>query len=111
MSARELRRVRSNLNIKFNTEPQKIEQFVTGIKDIIVKNEYTNKKKFRVVFNDFTTTGLDILVSFFLKVPDNQIEQRERHNIMMAILTLAESIGIEFSAPGANPDNGKKPIG
>ena len=110
MGAREFRRVRSNLIIKFNTDPQKVEQFVAAIKEVIVKNEFTNKEKYQVILNDFGVYGLDILVNFFLNVPDKKSEQRERHIIMMEILKLADSIGIEFAMPERAGDKYKAQV-
>ncbi|MFV1983079.1 MAG: mechanosensitive ion channel family protein [Thiohalomonadales bacterium] len=99
MGMRDLRRIRTTFYIKFNTDAQKIENFVTEINAIITENEFTSSDNIQIAFKGFATYGLEILVSFFLTVSDIHAELRERQIIMMAILKLANSMEIEFAKP------------
>ncbi len=56
---------------------------VEGIKDIIRAHPHTRKDCFHVVFHDFCAHSLDILLYFFLKVPDWSIELVERQNVLL----------------------------
>jgi MscS family membrane protein len=105
LGLRELRRVRTTLHLNYNTDARKVEDFVAGIKEVLESSESCGKEKIQVGFNDFGQYGLDIELRFFLKVSDSISEQRERQVIMMAILKLANTIGIEFALP-ANRSGG-----
>jgi len=99
MGMRNLRRVRSTFYIHYNTDAQKIEDFITGLKNIIAESEFTSDENIQIAFHGFATYGLEILLSFFLTVSDINSELRERQNIMIAILKLADSMSIEFAIP------------
>jgi small-conductance mechanosensitive channel len=59
----------------------------------------TNKDNFHVRFNDFGESSLNILVIFYLMVPDYAAELREREAILLQIMDLAKEIGVEFAFP------------
>lgn len=99
MGRREYRRVREYLNVTYDTPPEKIEAFLEGIKNIIKNNPNTRKDYFHVVFNRFGPSSLDILLYFFLKVPDWSNELVEKQNIFLEILRLAQELGVDFAFP------------
>jgi MscS family membrane protein len=99
MGRREFRRVREILGITYDTPPEKIEAFLEGIKNIIKVNPYTRKDYFHVVFNGYGDSSLNILLYFFLKVPDWSIELIEKQNILVEILRLAKELNISFAFP------------
>jgi MscS family membrane protein len=99
LGARKYRRVKTTLAITYDTPPQKVQAFVDGIKDIIRNHPKTQKDKFHIVFNDFGSHSLDILVYFFLKVPDWSAELVEREGIFLQIIRLAEDIKVKFAFP------------
>jgi small-conductance mechanosensitive channel len=59
----------------------------------------TNKENFHIRFNDFGESNLNILVIFHLMVPDYAAELREREEILLKIMDLAEELGVEFAFP------------
>jgi MscS family membrane protein len=99
LGAREYRRVKTSLAVTYDTPPQKVKAFVDGIKEIISSHPKTRKDNFHIVFNDFGSHSLDILVYFFLKVPDWPTELAEREGIFLQIIQLAESMGVKFAFP------------
>ncbi|MGR9087793.1 MAG: mechanosensitive ion channel family protein, partial [Gammaproteobacteria bacterium] len=99
LGLREFRRVKTILQVTYDTPAAKIDEFVEGIKSIIRNHEYTRKDYFHVVFNDFGEHSLDILVYFFLGVPDWSSELVERQRIFIEIIKLAETSGIRFAFP------------
>ena len=99
LGAREYRRVKTSLAVTYDTPPQKVQAFVDGIKEIISSHPKTRKDNFHIVFNDFGSHSLDILVYFFLKVPDWPTELAEREGIFLQIIQLAESMGVKFAFP------------
>ncbi len=50
-------------------------------------------------FNDLGESGLDILLYFYLRVPDYATELREREVILLRILRLAKESNVEFAHP------------
>jgi MscS family membrane protein len=99
MGMRNLRRVRTTFYIQYDTEAQKVEDFITGLKTIIAESEFTSDQNIQIAFRGFATYGLEILLSFFLTVSDINSELQERQNIMISILKLADSMDIEFAVP------------
>ncbi|MFV2060411.1 MAG: mechanosensitive ion channel family protein [Gammaproteobacteria bacterium] len=99
MGMRNLRRVRSTFYIQYSTDPQKVEKFITGLNAIINDSDFTSEDNIQIAFRGFATYGLEILLSFFLTVSDINSELRERQNIMIAILKLADTMQIEFAIP------------
>ncbi|MCB0407236.1 MAG: mechanosensitive ion channel family protein [Bdellovibrionales bacterium] len=99
MGLREYRRVRTTLGITYDTPPEKVEAFVEGVKNIILANPKTRKDYFHVVFNDFGSSSLNIMVYFFLKVPDWTEELVERQNIFIEFLRLAQALKVDFAFP------------
>ncbi len=99
LGAREYRRVKTTLAVTYDTPPQKVQSFVDGIKEIIRNHPKTQKDKFHIVFNDFGSYSLDILIYFFLKVPDWSTELVEREGIFLQIIQLAEDLEVKFAFP------------
>lgn len=99
MGRREYRRALAKLGITYDTPAEKIEAFLEGVKNIIKANSYTRKDYFHVVFNAFGESGLEIMLYFFLKVPDWSAELIERQNIFLEITRLADKLGVNFAFP------------
>jgi len=120
MGLRQFRRVRTTIGVTYNTPPEKLEAFLEGIKNIILANPATRKDFFHVVFNDFGPSSLDILVYFFLRVPDWSHELVERQNVLLEIVNLAHTLGVSFAFPTQSlhvesmpgqPQPGHAPVG
>ena len=99
LGAREYRRVKTTLALTYDTPPRKVQSFVDGIKEIIRSHPKTQKDKFHIVFNDFGSHSLDVLIYFFLKVPDWSAELVEREGIFLQIVQLAEKLKVKFAFP------------
>ncbi len=99
MGLREYRRVKTTIGIAYDTPTEKIEAFLEGIKNILMANPHTRKDYFHVVFNDFGPSSLDILLYFFLKVPNWSYELIERQNVLLEVVRLAEEMKVEFAFP------------
>lgn len=99
MGQREFRRVRTVLQVTYDTPVDRLEGFVEGIKEIIRNHSDTRKDYFHVVLNDFGAHSLDVLVYFFLKVPDWGAELVERQQIFLDIIRLAERLDVKFAFP------------
>ena len=99
MGRREYRRVREVLGITYDTPPEKFEAFLEGIKNIIKANPNTRKDYYHVVFNGYGASSLNILLYFFLKVPDWSTELVEKQSVFIEILRLAKELNVDFAFP------------
>lgn len=99
LGVRTYRRIKTTLDVTYDTAPDKMEAFVEGIKAIIQAHPDTRKDYYHVVFNDFAESSLRILLYFFLIVPDWSKELVERQKIFLDIIRLAEQLGIKFAFP------------
>ena len=99
MGRRQYRRVREYLSLTYDTAPEKIEEFIAGIKNLIEENPDTRKDYYHVVLNKFSSSSLDVLIYFFFEVPDWSQELKQRQAIFLDILRLAKQIGVDFAFP------------
>jgi MscS family membrane protein len=94
MGMRTYRRVYTKVDICRETAPEKIEAFLEGIKRIIQTNSATRKDYFHVVLHDFAPSSLQVMLYFFLKVPDWSKELVERQRVFIEIIRLAHALGV-----------------
>ena len=97
MGMRTYRRVYTKVDIRRDTAPEKIEAFLEGIKRIIQTNPATRKDYFHVVLHNFGPSSLEVMLYFFLKVPDWSTELVERQRVFIEIITLAHALGVAFA--------------
>jgi MscS family membrane protein len=99
MELREYRQVRAILNLTYDTPAGKIEEFAEGVRRILEAHPDTRKDNLQVFLYEFGAHSLDVLMNFFLKVPDRAAELHERQRIFLDILQLAETQGVRFAFP------------
>ena len=99
MGRREYRRIKAFFGVTYDTPPAKIEAFIDGIKKIIEEHPTTRKDYYHVCFNSYGDFSLNIMLYCFLKVPDWGVELRDKEQIYLDILRLAEDLGVEFAFP------------
>jgi MscS family membrane protein len=99
LELRYYRQIKVDLNLAYGTPIEKIKEFIKGIKQILESHPSTRKDNFQVFFYQFGAHSLDILVDFFLEVPDKMDELTERQQIFLDILHLAEVMDVEFAFP------------
>ena len=99
LGARAYRRVKTHLDMTYDTSPEKMEAFTEGIRQIILDNPISRKENLHVYFTHYGASSLQILVYFFLVTKDWAEELREKQNIFMEIYKLADRLGVEFAYP------------
>jgi MscS family membrane protein len=87
------------LTITYDTPPALIEAFVKGLREIVENHPETRKDVFNVYFNNLSAYSLDIMFYIFFQVPNWQEELRCRHEVLVQIIKLAESLGVRFAFP------------
>lgn len=96
---RRFRRYRTSLSVTYDTPPDLLETFVEGLREIVNHHPRTRKDYMEIHLNAFSSSSLDILFYIFSDVPSWTEELRSRQEIMLAILRLAEELGVRFAFP------------
>ena len=99
MGMRQYRRIKMLLGLTYSTTAEQMQAFVEGIRAIVQANPHTRKDFYEIHFYEYGDFSLNVLVYVFLKVSSWSEELRERHNILLEILRLANEIGVEFAFP------------
>lgn len=97
--ARTYRRTFVTLNLTYDTTAEQMQSFVEGVRGIIEANPSTRKDYYEVHMSGFGAHSLDVMLYFFFQVPTWSDELRERHNVFLEVLRLAEHLGVRFAFP------------
>ncbi|MEN8187188.1 MAG: mechanosensitive ion channel family protein [Bacteroidota bacterium] len=95
------RRYNTELGIRYDTPPELIEAFVKGIREIIIAHPETRSESYNVEFTGFGDSSLRIMINMFFKQLDWGIEQSSKHKLHIAIVKLAEALGVQFAYPSS----------
>ena len=99
LGAASARRTELHLSVRYDTPPETIEAFLEGVKCVIQANATAHRDRINVVLHDFGDSGLTLLVAFHLRVADRPHELVERQRILIEVLRLARTLGVEFAFP------------
>jgi len=95
------RRYKTDLGIRYDTPPVLIEEFIAGIKRIIALHPSTKSQAYNVDFIAFGDSSLKIMVNVYFKGLNWGQEQESKHILHMAIIKLADTLGVEFAFPSS----------
>jgi MscS family membrane protein len=96
---RHYRRFTTTLTLTYDTPPELIEQFVLGLRELVLSHPKTRKDLFHVYFNNLSSYSQDIMFYIFFEVPTIQEELQARHEILIQIIKLAQVLGVQFAFP------------
>lgn len=96
---RAYRRFYSKISITYDTPPLLIEKFVEGLRQIVATHPQTRKDYYEVHLNEMSASSLDILFYIFFAVPGWGDELKARHEILIAVIELADTLGVRFAFP------------
>ncbi|MAV54671.1 MAG: hypothetical protein CMJ28_01795 [Phycisphaerae bacterium] len=96
---REYRRFKATLGVRYETTPEQVEAFCSGVKTLVMERSDTRKDVCYVELNSFGDSSLNVLLYMFFDCPTWADELRGRHELMLDILRLAQGLGIEFAFP------------
>ncbi|WP_296700043.1 mechanosensitive ion channel family protein [Algoriphagus sp.] len=96
---RQYRRFYSTITITYDTPPDLVEEFVKGLREIVLSHPNTRKDTFHVYFNNLSSFSLDIMFYIFFEVPTWAEELRCRHEVLIKIMKLANALGVRFAFP------------
>lgn len=87
------------LSVVYSTPPQRLLGFCDGIREIILAQEKTRKDKFSVRVHDLGVSAIEVRLDVFFDVTDREQELIARETLILAVLALAEQLGVEFAFP------------
>ncbi|QJT10932.1 mechanosensitive ion channel family protein [Oceanidesulfovibrio marinus] len=99
MGRRTWRRYKTFIGVAYDTPIENVNEFVQGLRQIVLDRPTMNKENFHIVVNDFGPWSLNIMVYVFFKTADWAEELKERHRFIMDTLALAETMGISITVP------------
>lgn len=99
LSLRSHYRLRHVFGLEYTTPYEKIDQFCIQIRELLEKNQYVDKNRIVVYFNEYAESSLNVLMSCHLKLPDSVLDLSEQHQILGQIYHLADSLQIKFAFP------------
>jgi len=96
---RKFRRTSVTIGLTYDTTPEQMHAFCDGLRAIIQANPTTRKDYYEVHFKGFGDSGLEVMLYFFFKTDTWSEELRQRHNVYLEILRLADELGVAFAFP------------
>lgn len=96
---RNYRRFYTQIALTYDTPSDLINVFVDGLREIVHKHPNTLKDNYHVYLNDMADSSLNVMFYIFFKVPTWGDELRCRHEVLIEIIKLAESLGVNFAFP------------
>ena len=116
MGRRTWRRYSTTLGLSYQTDPDRIQAFVEGVRAIIRANPKMRHDYYIVEFTTFADSSLNIMVYTFFDAVDWNDEMRSRHVFNLDILRLAERLEVEFAFPtrtlhvAETPEHAQQPL-
>ena len=101
MGLRVFRRYSTTLGLQYDTPPESLEKFVSGVRTIILEHPKTVKDEDRVLvyFHTYDNSSLNVMVYLFFEVPNWREELTARHELNMSFLMLAKELGVSYAFP------------
>jgi MscS family membrane protein len=96
---RQYRRFYTTLTVTYDTPPLLIEEFVKGLREIVLAHPDTRKDLYHIYFNNLSSYSQDIMFYIFFEVPTWGEELACRHEILVQTVKLANSLGVRFAFP------------
>lgn len=93
------RRFSTKLALTYDTPTPLIQSFVDGLKEIVKNHPKTRKDYYEIHLNDLNSHSIDILFYIFFHVPSWSEELKARHEVISAVIDLAQSLGVRFAFP------------
>jgi small-conductance mechanosensitive channel len=83
----------------YDTSREQLEAFVRGLRDLLLDQPKVDPDDVYVGLKGFGASSIDIELLCHLRVSDYTEQVEAQHRIVLAIIALAEDIGVEFAFP------------
>lgn len=102
MGVRPYRRYDTTLHLPLSTPTETVQAFCEGVRALLHANERVRQDYFFCELERIGDSTLEILLYCFFAAPDWAAELRAKHILNLDILRLAQSLGVELSAPASS---------
>lgn len=99
MGRRRFRRFRTQIGITYDTPPDLIDAYITGLRAIVREHPKTKNDPYEISLNDFGPSSLNILVYIFFEVENWSQELKARQEFMLEAIRLAKELNVRFAFP------------
>lgn len=99
LGLRVYRRFSTNITVTYDTPPVLLEAFVEGLREIVKQHPDTRKDQYHIYVNNLGSSSIDILFYIFFAVPEWGNELQAKHQVIMSIIELADTLGVRFAFP------------
>ena len=99
MGQRQFRRVKTVLGLTYDTTPDAMQQFVADVRQLLADHPHVADTTCEVHFKGFGDSALEVLLYFFLNVPDWTAELEAKAALNLEIMRIAERNGVSFAFP------------
>jgi MscS family membrane protein len=96
---RAYRRFKTHIAVTYDTPPDVLDLFIKGLRDIVKEHPHTRKDMYHIYMNDMGSHSLDVLFYIFFITPSWGEELQYRHEVILSIIRLAHTLGINFAFP------------
>lgn len=96
---RAYRRFYTQIAVTYDTPPELIELFIEGLREIVKSHPYTRKDYYEIYLNDMAASSLNIMFYIFFEANSWSDELKGRHEVLLSIIKLAQTLGVNFAFP------------
>lgn len=90
------------LGVVYGTSPEDIRLFTSSLKQLIEAHPNTQKEGYYVHLTTLADSSLGIMFRVALDVPDYATELRVKEELLLAILKIADTLGVNFAFPSTS---------
>lgn len=99
MEYRYQRHFYNTIGVTYDTPPELLQTFVDGIRSIIAEHPTTSKEEYFVGFYEMADYSLNIVIWCYFQTYYWQTEIQCREEVLLAIMRLADQMGVRFAFP------------
>lgn len=99
MGARRTHRIRHLIGLTYDTPAEKIQQFIAEVEKYLRSIPAVDQSTMTVRFNAMNDFNLQVLVNFFVTVPDAKEELEIQQKFLFEVMKIAQQLKVDFAFP------------
>ncbi|MSP24244.1 MAG: mechanosensitive ion channel family protein [Myxococcales bacterium] len=107
--ARRSRRCKLVLGLRYDTTPAELEAFTEGVRAILAASARVDDADQEVFLTELGAQAWNVTATFFIHCKEQADEAEERHQLLLAILNCASTLGVALAHPRETPQPETKP--
>ena len=90
------------IGVTYDTPPERLEQFIAGLRELILENEKIRHDMYYVHLRELADSSLNIMFRCYITVPTFAEEAVVKEELLFQIIRLAEKLGVNFAFPSTS---------